>query len=130
MAMLNEQLVRKLIDALESGRYRQRIGSLRCEDTFCVLGVACDLVKEQVHGEWQGVDSEYFILAHEVHGHDDYPPDRVIRLYGFDTGESIARLDGRTIGGSLSSLNDDGSTFSELAGILKELIAEQGQVTQ
>jgi hypothetical protein len=119
--MLNEQAVTALIAALESGRYSQTTcGALRCADRFCALGVACDLVKEQVHGEWRGRDEDYFALPYDVYGHEKYPPPDVLKLYGFSD----------DIGTTLVLMNDAGQTFNAIAATLRALLAEQNETMQ
>ncbi len=53
---MNKAVVKKWIKALRSGDYKQSRGWIRCEDTYCVLGVLCDLhIKEfdNSFGEWE-----------------------------------------------------------------------------
>ncbi len=58
------EMWRKWIKALESGKYRQAQGLLRKTDesrgdAFCCLGVACDIVKKDVKGKWNGDTFEF-----------------------------------------------------------------------
>lgn len=48
-------LRKKWIDALRSGKYAQYKGQLRCRDSFCCLGVLCD-----VYGEGKWIDGTVF----------------------------------------------------------------------
>lgn len=41
----------KWVEALESGDYKQGMGYLRHDDSFCCLGVACDLYVQEHPGE-------------------------------------------------------------------------------
>lgn len=40
---VNQERVALLVEALESGDYEQCEGQLRIDDTFCCLGVACEV---------------------------------------------------------------------------------------
>jgi hypothetical protein len=49
---------------LESGRYEQAAGALRRGDSYCCLGVLCDLYKAETgDGEWAVVDGTYYFTA-------------------------------------------------------------------
>ena len=52
--LTKEQLKNRhtLITALRSGTYAQDTGYLRTPEGFCCQGVACDLFKDRVGGEW------------------------------------------------------------------------------
>lgn len=41
--MTRNELLRKWVEALESGKYRQGRSGLRADDQYCCLGVVCDL---------------------------------------------------------------------------------------
>lgn len=51
--MLNKKFIRKWIDALRSGDYKQGRGAL-CSDKnkYCCLGVACELLPKKFKGIW------------------------------------------------------------------------------
>lgn len=63
---LDEEFVRKWIEALRSGEYKQGRNQLRTGDSFCCLGVACDISQIGTWG-WQGhyraPDGSYSKLA-------------------------------------------------------------------
>ena len=57
--MANKENIRKWVEALRSGEYKQGRELLRVGDHFCCLGVACDVSNV---GEWQrrtGITFEY-----------------------------------------------------------------------
>jgi hypothetical protein len=101
------------INALRSGRYEQGSGSLRVGDTFCCLGVLCDLTSSgawELRSEAPGM-SQHFVWS---------------ELYvGFASIEDVAEvlgLDEDTANEAqsmLASCNDRGSTFEEIAEILE-----------
>jgi hypothetical protein len=45
------------LDALRSGKYYQGEGRLRSENKYCCLGVACDVLRDEVKGKWDSVDT-------------------------------------------------------------------------
>lgn len=44
---MNREAIQKWADALEFGDYQQTTGELRHGETFCALGVACDVYAHQ-----------------------------------------------------------------------------------
>ncbi|MDZ8105088.1 MAG: hypothetical protein RM338_05610 [Nostoc sp. DedQUE12a] len=68
---MNKQLIEKWIDALRSGEYKQARCQLRDGDTFCALGVACDISGMM---NWE----EYF-----VNDSSEMMPLDVAAQYGF-----------------------------------------------
>jgi hypothetical protein len=88
------------IEALESGRYRQGKHVLRTDsDTYCCLGVLCDLVKPD--GWKQKSDENIFELSHWRFGRDSLqlPPATILRKVGL----------GRTAALKLAAINDGAS---------------------
>ena len=50
---MNPEIKKRWIDALKSGDYKQGTESLCCNDSFCCLGVLCDLyIQDTKNGEW------------------------------------------------------------------------------
>jgi hypothetical protein len=50
---MNPEIKKRWIDALKSGDYNQGTESLCCNDSFCCLGVLCDLyIQDTKNGEW------------------------------------------------------------------------------
>lgn len=108
-----------LAAALRSGKYDQGKGKLRKNTEsgprFCCLGVACDLVKDKVGGEW--LNTGRFQNLEQPHVYDisaSYAPEAVRKLYGWD------KIDPR-ISTSFhdndyaSCQNDNGATFDQIA---------------
>ena len=96
--------------ALESGEYKQTRHNLRTDDTFCCLGVACDL---SGLGEWvmTPADPRYIYVAAED-GRASFnfllPPVRVWLSLTQDEGDTLAYM------------NDNGKTFKEIAAYVRE----------
>ena len=118
---MNKEIKAKWVAALRSGDYVQGKGTLRSEgnqlrsegDQFCCLGVLCNL-HAQAHPKIAAKqkDSESYM------GESEILPDAVMEwsevntrngLFGDDSGRS-----------TLASLNDAGTSFSELAKIIEK----------
>lgn len=51
--MVNKENVKKFVDALRSGDFKQGRRALRSGDSFCCLGVACELYRRATNkGKW------------------------------------------------------------------------------
>lgn len=109
-------------EALESGEYKQGKGSLRNEESkYCCLGVLCDLYhKETGLGKWVFVegDPNFRFVINDKNGDNSaaFLPDSVKKWAGIEYAR--ATIPGRTV--SLAGLNDTGSSFAEIAKIIKE----------
>ncbi len=102
-----------LIEALESGEYKQAGHKLRREDnSFCVLGVACN-VFAQHHPEIAAAQKE----STSFMGQNCFLPEEVMNwfgLFGCEGNRRDRRLD------SLMKLNDDGMSFKDIAAMLRK----------
>ena len=102
---------RKWVEALRSGEYKQKAGTLRYRDGFCCLGVLCDISKT---GEWvkEGGDWRY----EGLHSSDrETLPKSLQQLVGLRnvTGR-ISRNEGLTV------MNDTtGCSFAEIADLIE-----------
>lgn len=95
------------VKALRSGEYKQGKGVLRNkEDEFCCLGVACDLYCKAVEDIYDPDTESYG-------GKDCRLPDKVMEWLGLGGGF------GDYFGSSLSTKNDNGTSFSDIAGIIE-----------
>lgn len=103
----------KWIEALESGEYKQGTGWLRRGNTYCCLGVACDIsgLNGWVSDNSEG--AEHFRYG----GNETSLPPRVERHF------SLRGAHGDPLGPkgpSLTTLNDDHcATFAEIAALLR-----------
>src|ERR1700722_17051899 len=79
----------KWVAALRSGKYKQGRAALHnVSGGMCCLGVLCDIVKDEVGGQWKGVgqgpnDALDFCIP-GWSADTNYPPDAVINLVGLD----------------------------------------------
>ena len=65
MTRMDKGVKQRWVQALRSGKYKQTTcGSLTEEDCFCVLGVLCDVVKEDVGLEWK--DGKFGGVQHYI----------------------------------------------------------------
>lgn len=116
------------VEALRSGEYSQGTAKLsdkhysvfgqEYEIRHCCLGVACQLYKK-THPEFKAVVDEDGTYRYGTMGERYYLPIEVMKwlnvrdqngMFSIETGETE----------SLSSMNDSGSTFEEIANKLEE----------
>lgn len=103
--MLNEN-AKKWVAALRSGRYRQTTGLLTRDGAYCCLGVACAIAEDA------GLDLPNW--------HDDGAlPWEVRQWLGMKSQWGNFLIDGQLLGTELTVLNDNGSTFAEIAEIIE-----------
>lgn len=97
------------IEALRSGKYKQYRGTLQADDSFCCLGVACKVAEEH------GVEVKYYD-GYTLYGHSllhQKPVQEWLGLFN-DHGVPIDHS-----GVSLTSMNDHGASFEEIADIVE-----------
>jgi hypothetical protein len=94
------------LTALRSGDYQQGQGYLRQGDQYCCLGVLCDLYGKAVGPEWHEEEGD----VHSMHGEETTLPFNVQEWAGVDDPSPL----------DLVAMNDNGSTFEELANIIEE----------
>ena len=112
---MNQQVKEKWLSALRSGDYQQTQNYLHKEDGFCCLGVLCDLYGKEHNVEWnlavaEDGDRDYYEFQDET----ATLPVSVIEWAGVeDENPEICET-------PLSRLNDNGSTFNEIADLIEE----------
>jgi len=110
---MNPQIKQKWVSALRSGEYQQTQRYLRKEDGFCCLGVLCDLYGKENNVEWNLANNGH---NYEFQDKESYLPSSVIEWSGVE--EDAPRINGEI--GTLSELNDTGSTFEQIANLIEE----------
>jgi hypothetical protein len=50
---MKQEIKQKWVKALRSGKYKQGEGRLKQKDTFCCLGVLCDLYRKETGEPWE-----------------------------------------------------------------------------
>lgn len=69
MKKLNPEIKKKWVKALRSGKYNQCDGQLRQGDTFCCLGVLCDLHRKAMKkgdNEWKKITWGRAIILEQI----------------------------------------------------------------
>ena len=115
------------LKALTSGEYKQTTGALRTKSGYCCLGVLCDIYrKETGKGRWRlsGIaNHQHFVDIATGKSRISMLPTLVAKWAGLVSNESDHHVSPSvTISGirvSLASLNDNGSKFSEIAGVIE-----------
>jgi hypothetical protein len=127
--MPNAENIKKWVDALRSGKYKQGKGFLNMDGEYCCLGVACELaiangVKVEVAKDVHRGDDA--ILYDGLHG---YLPGVVAEWLGtgfssgFQDGENdvVIGLDAEGYEMSATSANDDADmTFDQIADAIEQ----------
>ncbi len=107
------------IEALRSGEYTQAKQRLRKDDSFCCLGVACDLyIEETGKAFW---DEDYYGPVFKSDLLDDsyeeaVLPEEVSEWLGLKNTTAYSN----SAHTSASEINDGGATFNQIANFLEE----------
>jgi hypothetical protein len=118
---MREDIKERWIDALISGEYRQGTGQLKDESgNYCCLGVLCDIVKEEVGGEWVKPVDFLDVTTFRVGESSDAAvlPTAVWQYVGFQHSNPDLRIGEKTP--SLAALNDNGMSFEEIAAVIHD----------
>jgi len=99
------------VDALRSGKYQQGRGLLRDGNKFCCLGVACDI---SGLGAWVTYRRYTDFVVRGGHTEQIELPDEVMEWLGVQHNDVM--MNNET---SLSKINDDGTSFNEIADIIE-----------
>ncbi len=108
----NRTQIKKWVEVLKSGKYEQGKGTLEANGKFCCLGVACDLFipkDKQMRGKKGHLVG---MLPHD----QDYAPDW---LHSVNADIRVG------YGTSLSTMNDRGESFIEIANIIEDMYLSQ-----
>lgn len=121
-----------LCDVLESGKYKKGKNCLRNGDTYCCLGVACDL---SGLGEWKQQEGGTYYVGPWGTLEFAYLPDPVREYYGFPYTSGIcvytpAEMFPYEIIVNITHLNDgsvhvEEKSHPEIAKIIREWLAKQ-----
>lgn len=115
-----EGIAKKWVKALRSGKYRQGRGVLRTgNDSYCCLGVLCDIAGAEwkQEGLQSDLNGDYAAISS---GHEDYCciPSPVVKATGMKT--TTGSYDSLTDKPSLMKLNDEGSSFAQIADVIEK----------
>ena len=110
---MNQQVKQKWVSALRSGDYQQTKYYLHTGDGFCCLGVLCDLYGKEHNVEWNLANNGN---NYEFQDRPSCPPFSVTEWAGIVS--SNPYICSRSF--TLAELNDNGSTFNEIADLIEE----------
>lgn len=124
---MKKEIADKWVEALRSNTYKQTHGYLRAGDGYCCLGVLCELVGVS------GVETDNRSPTAKVYVYDFetcvLPPSAML-LSGirsevglYNTEDDVEYIH-HTQQLSLAEMNDNGSTFEEIAKVIEEKWAE------
>jgi hypothetical protein len=113
---MKKEIKERWIEALESGRYEQGAGYLHEGESFCCLGVLCDIVKEEIGLKIRVETQENGVELYYYDGEEAGLPESVIEYTGVD---AIGKIPRATFG-SLATMNDSGSSFTEIARVIRQ----------
>ncbi len=118
--MLNRDVIQKWAENLEGGRYEQGTGGLRKGDTYCCLGVLCDMYAQQFDREWELL--EYYDsrnpYMYAFLGHEDYLPVAVRQWAGIDDNNPV--FEGNTLSGMNDGRSCEQKSFIEIAQMIRK----------
>lgn len=105
----------KWIAALESGEFPQGKGALRSDRGYCCLGVACEVYRRETGiGEWVPGDGAWVF---KITGYYESAilPLSLVEVFGLK--DQYGSSNDGSLG--LTTKNDTGSCFAEIADLLK-----------
>ncbi len=111
---MNNEVKFLWVSKLRSKEYRQGTGRLKTGDKFCCLGVLCDLYVKKTGIEWNATSTLWSTFG--------ALPDEVSMWAGLgDIHDPCVDVkDGaQTVRRALSEMNDQGSTFAEIADLIE-----------
>lgn len=121
---MNPVVKAKWLEALRGGEYRQTDGVLRSSsDGYCCLGVLSQLAADEgvIPQPAQPPYGAYRYSAFEgnvINGNNMYLIPKVMEWAGLDSNSGSITTDDSYV--SLSSLNDGGTPFTEIADIIEK----------
>lgn len=118
---MNNEIKQKWVDALRSGEYQQGRHQLRNDDSYCCLGVLCDLFAENnpEQGKWyqNQVDDSWFFETDDDRFVGSLPVG-VAEWAQLDDINPPVKIDGGIA--NIASVNDHGVPFDKIAQIIEE----------
>jgi hypothetical protein len=108
---MNEN-ARKWIKALRSGEFKQGRYALKTQDTYCCLGVACEVYRRETgKGSWWPSQGDVYTFSLGPDSSRIEMPDGVRKWVGIASASNEF---------SIASWNDDGLPFEDIASELEE----------
>ena len=111
---MNHAIAKQWVAALRSGQYKQTKNTLRDGDSFCCLGILCNLhAIEHPEIARKEVDSNTYLGSNAV-----LPLE--VSLWAEVNSSNGKILDGE----NLAYLNDSGCTFDNIAGVIENNVGK------
>lgn len=127
---MNPDVKAKWVAALRSGEYNQADGALRIKDTFCCLGVLCDLYKQEQGGTWEltaymgaeMLDGQYHFVPPNNDGQPGVLPTCVAKWAGLKLNDPHLKTECTNEDSieCISELNDRGAKFDHIADLIEQ----------
>lgn len=115
---MKKEIATLWVNALRSGKYEQTTGKLKRHGGYCCLGVLCEL-----SGQGEFVDmvemKDVYVLPSGMRGKTELP-DEIVEWAGMSSRDGAIHPDYPSGITTLSAMNDDGSTFAEIADVIEE----------
>jgi len=117
--VMNQEVKVKWVAGLRSGEYKQGKDALKKGDLFCCLGVLCDIyMKETGNGEWIQVKPKLEGLRYKFIDNEESSSVFLINSIKYWAGLDCCIPVVKSC--SLSSMNDRGETFLEIADLIDQ----------
>ena len=113
---MNSQIKQLWLDALRSGEYKQKRRKLRDTNSFCCLGVLCDLYAKEHGKEWDYDKGENYYYFEEA---DTGLAKSVMNWAGLTEEYPEVIMNGQIYPTDLATINDDyGFNFNQIAELI------------
>ncbi len=121
---MNNKIKNKWLKALRSGKYKQGRNYL-CrvdddgDDSFCCLGVLCELHAEETKGVWR--EGNYLDVLY-YKGNEVLLPEEVIKWAELEDDDPFLGVNNNRNRYPASELNDGGKTFKQIANLIEKYL--------
>jgi len=112
---MNPQIKQAWIDALTSGAYEQGYNQLRLRDSYCCLGVLCELAEMEWVCESNGYRHEAISYGKHIHEAEELVLPKSVMAWAELEESSPSVKDS-----NLSDINDSGKSFEQIAQLIHE----------
>lgn len=109
---MNQDIKKRWVEALRSGKYKQGKERLKSEQGFCCLGVLCDLAVHDGVGQWNGQ-----CFTTDDKSVEYMPPQKIKDWSGLRMGVPLMTEIGLS---QAHVLNDQGISFEKIADLIEE----------
>lgn len=107
---MDKKIKQKWLKALRSGKYKQGKYQLRREDSFCCLGVLCDIHSKEQGISWEESTSGTNEISENSGNFEILLPPKVELWSGLANNDVLRQL--------VSKNDDEGASFKEIADII------------